>query len=77
MSDSPMYVYRGEALANYGFGDEHPFGIHTSAIIRRRDDLPEPLSPRTPIFAPGKKLKEMSRRMNRLGGTIFATRFIV
>ena len=27
MSDSPMYVYRGEALANYGFGDEHPFGM--------------------------------------------------
>jgi len=22
-----MYVYRGDALANYGFGDEHPFGI--------------------------------------------------
>jgi acetoin utilization protein AcuC len=22
----PVYVYRGEALANYGFGDNHPFG---------------------------------------------------
>jgi acetoin utilization protein AcuC len=22
----PVYVYKGEALANYGFGQEHPFG---------------------------------------------------
>lgn len=22
-----MYVYKGDALANYGFGDEHPFGV--------------------------------------------------
>ncbi len=22
----PVYVYRGEALAKYGFGQEHPFG---------------------------------------------------
>ena len=27
MSDSPMFVYKGDALANYGFGDEHPFGF--------------------------------------------------
>ena len=23
---SPVYVYRGEAIATYGFGDSHPFG---------------------------------------------------
>ncbi len=23
----PMFVYKGDALANYGFGDEHPFGV--------------------------------------------------
>jgi acetoin utilization protein AcuC len=23
-----MYVYRGEALASYGFGDDHPFGMN-------------------------------------------------
>ena len=30
MSDNqqrPVFVYKGEALANYGFGDEHPFGL--------------------------------------------------
>lgn len=26
MTDKPVYVFRGEALASYGFGDEHPFG---------------------------------------------------
>lgn len=25
-SDSPVYVYRGSALAGYGFGADHPFG---------------------------------------------------
>ncbi len=40
-------------------------------------DLPEPLRPSTPILAPGKKLREMSRRMTRFGGTTFPTRFIV
>ena len=24
---SPVYVYKGDALANYGFGDDHPFGM--------------------------------------------------
>lgn len=24
--DLPVFVYRGNALANYGFGDDHPFG---------------------------------------------------
>jgi len=23
----PMFVYKGDALASYGFGDEHPFGV--------------------------------------------------
>ena len=23
---NPVYVYKGKALANYGFGDDHPFG---------------------------------------------------
>ncbi len=34
MSDSPMYVYRGDALANYGFGDEHPFGMDRHAAFQ-------------------------------------------
>ena len=24
---NPVFVYRGDALANYGFGDDHPFGL--------------------------------------------------
>ncbi|MEY2854313.1 MAG: hypothetical protein RL030_1445, partial [Pseudomonadota bacterium] len=31
----------------------------------------------TPIFAPGKKERLMSRRITRFGGTTFETRFIV
>lgn len=27
MTDKPVYVFRGEALASYGFGDDHPFGL--------------------------------------------------
>lgn len=27
MSAKPVFVYRGEALARYGFGDDHPFGL--------------------------------------------------
>jgi acetoin utilization protein AcuC len=27
VSTKPVYVYKGEALARYGFGDEHPFGV--------------------------------------------------
>lgn len=26
MSRQPVYVYKGQALADYGFGDQHPFG---------------------------------------------------
>ena len=39
--------------------------------------LPEPLSPSTPILAPGKNDSEMSLRICRLGGTILPTRFMV
>ena len=46
-------------------------------MIRISVDLPEPFRPSTPILAPGKKDREMSRMMCRLGGTTFATRFIV
>ena len=24
---NPVFVYKGDALANYGFGDDHPFGL--------------------------------------------------
>ena len=46
-------------------------------MMRRSDDFPEPFSPSTPIFAPGKKLSEMFLRMVRLGGTVFETRRMV
>ena len=46
-------------------------------MIRSNVDLPEPLRPSTPIFAPGKNDRLMSRRMTRFGGTTFDTRFIV
>ena len=47
------------------------------AMMRSSVDLPEPLRPSTPIFAPGKNDREMSRRMTRFGGTTFETRFMV
>ena len=46
-------------------------------MIFRSEDLPEPLRPSTPILAPGKNERLMSRRMARLGGTILDTRLIV
>ena len=51
--------------------------LSTPAMIRSSVDLPEPFRPSTPILAPGKKLREMSRRMTRFGGTTLPTRFIV
>ena len=51
--------------------------VSTPAMIFSSVDLPEPLRPSTPILAPGKKDREMSRRMVRLGGTTFETRFMV
>ena len=41
------------------------------------EDLPEPFRPSTPILAPGKNDRLMSRRMVRLGGTTLDTRFMV
>ena len=32
-------------------------------MILSSDDFPEPLSPKMPIFAPGKKLSEISLRI--------------
>ena len=46
-------------------------------MIFRSEDLPEPFNPRTPIFAPGKKLSEMFLSIARFGGTILPTRRIV
>ncbi len=46
-------------------------------MIRSTVDLPAPLRPRMPIFAPGRKLSEMSLRIWRFGGTILPTRCIV
>jgi hypothetical protein len=46
-------------------------------MMRRSEDLPEPLRPSTPIFAPGKNDRLMSRRIVRFGGTTLETRFIV
>jgi hypothetical protein len=45
--------------------------------MRSKVDLPDPLRPKTPIFAPGKNDRLMSRSITRLGGTTFDTRFIV
>ena len=47
------------------------------AMILSKVDLPEPFRPRTPILAPGKNDRLMSRRMMRLGGTTLDTRFMV
>jgi acetoin utilization protein AcuC len=30
-----VYVYKGDALANYGFGDEHPFGTDRHDVFHR------------------------------------------
>jgi hypothetical protein len=46
-------------------------------MIFSKVDFPEPLSPSTPILAPGKKLKLISRKMMRLGGTTLPTLFMV
>ncbi|MEG0004177.1 MAG: hypothetical protein RR720_22960 [Comamonas sp.] len=45
-------------------------------MIFSREDFPEPLRPSTPIFAPGKKLRETSFKICRLGGTVLVTWFI-
>ena len=50
--------------------------LSTPAMIFSSVDLPEPFRPSTPILAPGKKLREMSFKICRLGGTVLETRFI-
>ena len=45
-------------------------------MMRSTVDLPAPFSPRIPIFAPGRKLNEMSLMICRLGGTFLPTRNI-
>jgi hypothetical protein len=37
-------------------------------MIRSRVDLPDPFGPSTPIFAPGRKDREMSSRTRLSGG---------
>ena len=38
MTANTVYVYRGEALAKYGFGDDHPFGIDRHDCFHRELD---------------------------------------
>src|SRR5690554_802305 len=61
-----------------GMGRASPLNsLSTPAMIRSRVDLPAPLRPSTPILAPGKKDKEMSLRISRLGGTTLPRRCMV
>src|SRR5574337_139120 len=52
------------------------YSLSAPAMMRNTVDLPEPLRPRRPILAPGKKDREMSLMIWRLGGTILLTRSI-
>jgi hypothetical protein len=48
----------------FGIGVASPsMSVSTPAMIRRIVDFPAPLRPRIPIFAPGRKLSEMSLRI--------------
>src|SRR5665647_1354039 len=61
-----------------GMGVASPsISVSSPAMILSRLDLPEPFTPSTPILAPGKKLRETSLRICRLGGTILPTLFMV
>src|SRR3954469_334011 len=51
--------------------------VSIPALILSSVDLPDPFRPSTPILAPGKNERLMSRRIVRLGGTTLDTRFIV
>ena len=46
------------------------------AMIRSSVDLPEPLRPSTPIFAPGKKDREMSFSTCLSGGCVLFSLYI-
>lgn len=35
MSEKPVFVYKGDALAKYGFGAEHPFGIDRHDVFQQ------------------------------------------
>ncbi len=35
MMKAPVYVYKGDALARYGFGDDHPFGIDRHDVFQQ------------------------------------------
>ena len=50
--------------------------LSTPAMILSSEDLPEPFRPSTPILAPGKKLREISFKICRLGGTVLVRWFI-
>jgi hypothetical protein len=51
-------------MRKLGIGVASPsYSVSTPAMILSKVDLPEPLTPSTPILAPGKKLREMSLRM--------------
>ena len=61
-----------------GCGRASPsISVSRPAMMRSSELLPEPFRPSTPILAPGKKDREMSRRIVRFGGMTFETRFIV
>ena len=65
-------------MFRFGIGVASPsYSLSTPAMILSRLDFPEPLTPSTPILAPGKNDSEMFLRIWRLGGTILPTRFIV
>src|SRR5437899_11683426 len=48
----------------------------TPAMMRSKGDLPAPLAPSPPIFAPGKNDSQIPRRISRLGGTTFRRSFM-
>src|SRR5882724_1992014 len=48
----------------------------TPAMMRSNVDLPAPLAPSTPIFAPWKNESQMPRRISRLGGMTFRRSFM-
>ncbi len=65
-------------MRRLGIGVASPsISVSMPAMILSSVDLPEPFTPSTPILAPGKKDRETSLRIWRLGGTILPTRFIV
>ena len=52
------------------------YSVSWPAMMRRRVDLPAPFGPRTPILAPGKKLREMSVSTVLSGGWVRETLYI-